>query len=173
MRQQQQPKKIKLQQLKDRDPFDEKEKLLKSIAIGLTVTEDKINCDDEQKRLVKKSKANWMVFLFFWASKLSDHICVLETFKLEIQITKEKVHADSLPQFLRLLVLLKKEVIKNEFKYKYKHKPVPISITIENGIKRKATKSNLAKAIKQNVFPSKPLLTNCVACLTEVQFFIK
>ena len=74
--------------------------------------------------------------------------------KIGVKVDKEKVHVDPLLLFSRLLVLVEREADMKSY-FKYELTPFPTSL-FENGMMRKTAKSNLAKAIKQNISPNKP-----------------
>ena len=146
--------KIKLS-LETHDPFDENEPFLKNIATGVTATEeDGINSDTAEN--IGQEIQNKLDGAPFTEAKIkrNDQIRTLEILKVGVQIGKEKVNVDPLLLFSRLLTLVEREEdVKSYFRYELTS--IPTSL-FENGMMRKATKSNLAKSIKQGV-PTKYL----------------
>ena len=146
--------KIKLW-LEAHDPFDENEPFLKSISTGLTATEeDGINCDVAEK--VGQEIHSKLDGVSFSEAKIkrNDQIHTLESLKMGVKIDKEKVNVDPLLLFTRLLVLVEREEDMKRY-FRYELTSIPTSL-FENGMMRKAGKSNLARSIKQDVSPNSP-----------------
>ena len=136
------------------NPFNEEEPFLKSISTGLTATEyDKINCDEAEK--VGKSIQRQLDEVPFLKSKIKrkDQIRTLECLKNGVQLEKESFHVDPMILFSRLLVLVERD---DDMKkcFNYELTPNPTSL-FDHGMMRKANKSALGKAIKQNSLPDK------------------
>ena len=137
------------------DPFDIDEPSLKSISSGLTAAEeDCINCDqtEEVGKSINEKLDN--VIVSNASMKRKDQVRTLVSLKVGVRIENENVYVDPTLLFSRLLVLVERE--ENMMKYfSYELTPIPTSL-FENGMMRKASKSNLAKAVTKDVSISSP-----------------
>ena len=71
-----------------------------------------------------------------------------------VKIDKEKVNVDPLLLFSRLVVLVEREEGMKRY-FRYELTSIPTSL-FENGMMRKASKSNLERSIKQDASPNSP-----------------
>lgn len=137
------------------NPFLENESSLKSIFSGLTsCDEDNINCDQTEAVGNRINVKLDNVVVTDATIKKKDQIRTLECLKVGVKIDKENIYVDPMLLFSRLLVIVERD--DNMLKYfKYELTPEPTSL-FDNGVMRKATKSNLAKMITQNSVPVSP-----------------
>ena len=133
-----------------RDPIFEDEIFLKSISSGLTAKDsDQINCDEPE--LIDKKIQDQLDGVAFTAASIKrrDQVRTLERLNVGITVDEEKVQANLMVLFTRLLVLAERSEDRRVC-FDHELTPTPTSL-FENGLMRKPNKSALGRALRQEV----------------------
>ena len=134
------------------DPFDINEPRLRSLSSGLTATDgDGINCDKTEQIGARIQKQLDNVAVTEGSIKRSEQVQSLDHLLPGLKVDKKQVHINPTILFSRLIAIIQREedIAPN---FEYELTVIPTSLFKDNTM-RKTAKSQLAKALTNNVQP--------------------